>query len=63
MSPEEAEHLAIHFGLTYLSRDGYSKLAELLAHVIDEAQSKPAPQTVGGRSLRDIVKPQPARIG
>lgn len=62
MSPEDAERLAIPFGLTYLSREGYAKLAELLAHVIDAAQPRPAPQPVS-RSLRDIVKPQSERIG
>lgn len=35
MSPEEAEQFAIPFGLTYLSRDGYAKLALLLAWLIE----------------------------
>lgn len=39
MSPEEAEHLAIPFGLTYLSREGYVKLAMLLTW-FSEQESK-----------------------
>lgn len=45
MTAEEAERLAIPFGLTYLSREGYEKLALLLAHVIRlERNRKEAPE-------------------
>jgi hypothetical protein len=39
MSPEAlaAERLARQFGLTYLSPEGYEKLARLLAHVAAQA--------------------------
>lgn len=51
MTPEEAERLAIPFGLTYLSREGYAKLAMLLAYVIRlEINRKDAPE-----SLRDVA--------
>ena len=51
MTPEEAERLAIPFGLTYLSREGYEKLALLLAYVIRlERNRKEAPE-----SLRDVA--------
>ena len=51
MTPEEAERLAIPFGLTYLSREGYEKLAALLAYVIRlERNRKDAPE-----HLRDVA--------
>jgi len=51
MTPEEAERLAIPFGLTYLSREGYAKLAALLAWIIDrERKRREAPE-----SLRDVA--------
>lgn len=39
MTPEAvaAERLARQFGLTYLSAEGYEKLARLLAHVAAQA--------------------------
>lgn len=39
MTPEAvaAEKLAREFGLTYLSIEGYEKLARLLAHVAEQA--------------------------
>lgn len=43
MSPDEAERLAIPFGLTYLSREGYAKLAELLDWVVELERGKPKP--------------------
>lgn len=52
MSPEDAERLAIPFGLTYLSREGYAKLAELLDHAIATMQ----PQPVEYQRLWEIVK-------
>lgn len=49
MTPEEAERLAIPFGLTYLSREGYEKLALLLAYVIRlEINRKEAPEHLRG---------------
>lgn len=59
MSPEDAERLAIPFGLTYLSREGYAKLAELLDHAIATMQ----PQQVEYQRLREIVKAPPERVG
>lgn len=51
MTPEEAERLAITFGLTYLSRDGYAKLAMLLSFIIkNEIKRKQAPE-----HLRDVA--------
>lgn len=51
LTPEEAERLAISFGLTYLSREGYAKLALLLQWVIDrEVKRKEAPEY-----LRDVA--------
>ena len=51
MTPEEAERLAIPFGLTYLSREGYEKLAALLAWIIRlERNRKEAPE-----HLRDVA--------
>ena len=49
MTPEEAELLAIPFGLTYLSREGYEKLALLLQWVIDlEVKRLHAPEHLRG---------------
>lgn len=49
MTPEEAERLAIPFGLTYLSREGYEKLALLLQWVIDrEVKRLQAPEHLRG---------------
>lgn len=51
VTPEEAERLAIPFGLTYLSREGYAKLAMLLQWLIErEAKRKDAPE-----HLRDVA--------
>lgn len=51
MTPEEAERLAIPFGLTYLSREGYEKLALLLQWLIErEARRRDAPE-----AMRDVV--------
>jgi len=51
LTPEEAERLAIPFGLTYLSSEGYEKLALLLAWIIRlERNRKEAPE-----SLRDVA--------
>ena len=51
MTPEEAERLAIPFGLTYLSSEGYEKLARLLAWIIRlERNRKEAPE-----HLRDVM--------
>ena len=51
LTPEEAERLAIPFGLTYLSAEGYAKLAALLVWIIDrERKRREAPE-----SLRDVV--------
>ena len=49
MSPEDAERLAIPFGLTYLSREGYAKLAMLLSFIIqNEIKRKQAPEHLRG---------------
>ena len=49
MTPEEAERLAIPFGLTYLSREGYAKLALLLQWLIDrEVKRLQAPEHLRG---------------
>ena len=49
VTPEEAERLAIPFGLTYLSREGYEKLALLLQWVIDrEVKRLQAPEHLRG---------------
>lgn len=49
LTPEEAERLSIPFGLTYLSREGYEKLAALLAWVIDrEVKRQQAPEHLRG---------------
>lgn len=49
MTPEEAERLAIPFGLTYLSREGYAKLAMLLSFIIqNEIKRKQAPEHLRG---------------
>ena len=51
LTSEEAERLAIPFGLTYLSSEGYAKLALLLAYVIRlERNRKEAPE-----HLRDVA--------
>ena len=51
VTPEEAERLAIPFGLTYLSREGYAKLAMLLSFIIqNEIKRKQAPE-----HLRDVA--------
>lgn len=51
MTPEEAERLAIPFGLTYLSREGYAKLAMLLSFIIqNEIKRKQATE-----HLRDVA--------
>lgn len=45
ITAQEAERLAIPFGLTYLSREGYEKLALLLQWVIDrEVKRLQAPE-------------------
>jgi len=59
MTPEEAERLAIQFGLTYLSREGYAKLAELLDHAIATMQPPP----VEYQSVWEIVKTPPDLVG
>lgn len=49
VTPEEAERLAIPFGLTYLSREGYAKLAMLLSFIIqNEINRKEAPEHLRG---------------
>ena len=49
VTPEEAERLAIPFGLTYLSREGYEKLAALLAWVIArEVKRQQSPEHLRG---------------
>ena len=51
LTPEEAERLAIPFGLTYLSAEGYTKLAALLVWIIDrERKRREVPE-----SLRDVA--------
>lgn len=52
MSPEDAERLAIPFGLTYLSREGYAKLALLLEAVKREAQQDERPILEHGRPIK-----------
>lgn len=59
MSPEalEAERIANRFGLAYLSREGFEKLARLIAWVrsgrsLPQAENQP-----------DIIKPPPERVG
>lgn len=58
MTPEalEAERIAIRFGLAYLSREGFEKLARLIAWV----RSGRALPTVEPQP--DIVKPPPERF-
>lgn len=58
MTPEalDAERIARVFGLTYLSREGYEKLARLIAWV---KSSTPLPR---GQSYDDIVRDWPPRI-
>lgn len=55
MTPEavEAERIAIRFGLAYLSREGFEKLARLIAWVRSQQPEHP-----------DIIKPSsPERVG
>lgn len=40
MTADEAERHAIPFGLTYLSRDGYAKLAMLIAHLLEQQRKE-----------------------
>lgn len=58
MTPEalDAERIARAFGLTYLSREGYEKLARLIAWV---RANNPLP---GVQSYDDIVRDWPPRI-
>lgn len=58
MSPEalEAERIANRFGLGYLSREGFEKLARLIAWV----RSGAALPTV--ENPPDIIKPPPERF-
>ena len=58
MTPEalEAERIANRFGLAYLSRDGFEKLARLIAWVRSGAELPPAEHPP------DIVKPRPERF-
>lgn len=58
MTPEAlaAEMLARQFGLTYLSAEGYEKLARLIAWLRADKPLPPEHQA-------DIVKPPPARFG
>lgn len=59
MTPEalEAERIAGRFGLSYLSREGFEKLARLLAWV---RSAQPPPPV---EHPPDIVKPPPERVG
>lgn len=59
MSPEalEAERIANRFGLAYLSREGYEKLARLIAWV---RSGRSLPQA---ENPLDIIKPPPERVG
>lgn len=59
MSPEalEAERIANRFGLAYLSREGFEKLARLVAWV---RSGRSLPQA---ENPPDIVKPKPPLIG
>jgi len=51
ITAQEAERLAIPFGLTYLSREGYAKLALLLSFIIqNEIKRKQATE-----HLRDVA--------
>lgn len=57
MTPEalEAERIANRFGLAYLSREGFEKLARLIAWVRSGMALPPVEPTP------DIVKPGPER--
>ena len=59
MTPEalEAERIANRFGLAYLSRDGFEKLARLIAWVRSGRSLPPV------ENPPDIVKPEPERWG
>ena len=59
MTPEalEAERVAIRFGLAYLSREGFEKLARLIAWV--RAPQPPPPVEYP----QDIIKAPPERFG
>lgn len=52
-----AEKLAREFGLTYLSAEGYEKLARLIAWA---RSGRSLPQA---ENPPDIVKPEPERVG
>lgn len=52
----DAEAVAAHFGLDYLSRDGFEKLARLIAWVRSGAVLPPV------EPPPDIVKPPPERF-
>ena len=58
MSPEalEAERIANRFGLAYLSREGFEKLARLIAWARSGAALPPVERPP------DIVKPPPERF-
>lgn len=58
MSPEalEAERIANRFGLAYLSREGFEKLARLIAWVKSGRALPPVEHPP------DIVKPPPERF-
>lgn len=60
MTPEAlaAEKLARAFGLTYLSAEGYEKLARLLAWVMQKRWTPPPVE-----HPPDIIKPPPERVG
>ena len=53
----DAEAVAAHFGLVYLSREGFEKLARLIAWVRSGAALPPVEHPT------DIVKPPPERVG
>lgn len=63
MSPAamEAERIARAFGLTYLSTEGYEKLAALLAWVRPIRWDVPPKQAPMG--VDDILAQPPARFG
>ena len=59
MTPEalEAERIANRFGLAYLSREGFEKLARLIAWVRSGRALPPVEHPP------DIIKPPPERVG
>jgi len=59
MTPEalEAERIASRFGLAYLSREGFEKLARLIAWVRSGRPLPPVEQPP------DLIKPPPERVG